>query len=108
MKRPCVPVVFALLVMSVLSHAQDYNESDNDDETSPQTAELYLRFDKQGGANVDLTIGEKPQDWDKIRDGLATSLHCPAHHFRSPAIDSYVVKGIDQWPPTKREEYLRS
>lgn len=107
MKRNRAGLLLMVLVLSVLGHAQDY-DSDEDDSDSPPSPMLSLRFDKQGSVAASLALVEKPDNWDKIRNSLATSLHCPDQSFHSPSTNISNFQTLKRWPAAKRENYLRA
>ena len=107
MNRNCAGLLLILVVLSVRGYAQDY-DSDDDDSDGPAPLVLSLRFDKQGSAAVRLDLVEKPDNWDKIRNSLSTSLHCPDERFHSPSTKGSTSQVLNRWPAATRENYLRA
>jgi hypothetical protein len=96
-----------ILLLCLAGHAQDYDDSDDDDTNAPDWAVLYLRFDQQGGASVDFTLPAKPANLDSFRLALAQSLHCPADHFVTPGVPSSAATMAGRWPAARRNQYLK-
>ena len=106
MNRNRAVLLLILLVLCVHCFAQDY-DSDSDSD-GPPSPELSLRFDKQGSGAVRLNLVEKPDNWDKIRSSLASSLHCPEQRFHSPSTNLSNSQALNRWSAATRENYLRA
>jgi len=107
MNRNRAGLLLILVVLSVRGYGQDY-DSDDDDSDGPPSPELSLRFDKPGSAAVRLNLVERPENWKKLRDSLASSLHCPEQRFHSPSTNGSSSQALNRWPAATRENYLRA
>lgn len=102
-----LPLLLALLVVSCL--AQDADDDSPDDGASLRaTATLWLAFDGQGAANVNLDVPKGPQSWDALRGSLAQALHCPVNHLNNPSDPASTFTSIPkQWTAAQRNRYLK-
>jgi hypothetical protein len=79
------PVTLLLALLALSCMAQDSNDESPDDGADFRTtATLWLAFDGQGAANVNLDLPKRPQSWDELRSSLGQALHCPVGQRRCP------------------------
>jgi len=102
-----LPLLLALLAVSCL--AQDVDDDSPDDGASFRaTATLWLAFDGQGAANVNLAVPKAPQSWDALRGSLAQALRCPVDHLNNPSDPASTFTSIPkEWTAAQRERYLK-
>jgi hypothetical protein len=107
MNRNRAALLLVLLVLSARGYAQG-DDSDDDDSDGPASPELSLRFDRPGSAAVRLDLVKKPDNWDTIRNGLGSSLHCPEQRFHSPSTNVSNSQTLNRLPVAARETYLHA
>jgi Zn-dependent protease with chaperone function len=106
MTRKCLAPLL-LLLLSLLGHAQDYGDPDDDDTEEAGSASLSLRFDRLGGAQVNFGLPERPNNWEAIRASVAAALHCPEQRFVAPELSTRTQEAMDGWTAARRDSYLR-
>ena len=71
-------------------------------------ATLFLAFDSQGAAKVNLDLAKSPQSWDALRGSLAQALHCPVEHLNNPSDAANTFTSIPKgWTESQRNRYLK-
>jgi Zn-dependent protease with chaperone function len=103
------PVTLLLALLALSCMAQDSNDESPDDGADFRTtATLWLAFDGQGAANVNLDLPKRPQSWDELRSSLGQALHCPVGQLNNPGDDGRGLTSLPkEWTASQRNRYLK-
>jgi Zn-dependent protease with chaperone function len=101
--RRLITALFLIALVSPFCMAQNANEDDDQD---IQSATLNLRFNAQGGADVNLYLYRKIDDWNPVIAATGAALHCPSANFAHPSIDPRVIQGMRRASEQQRAKYL--
>ena len=103
-------IVLGLLILSLVGHAQDFDDDDEDFAyPSGPFASLQLFSANAEAWQVTFSVPEKPQSWDNTRSALSHALSCPASKFHSPpALDLSTLRFTSKWTAKQRQQYEES
>lgn len=83
--------------------AQDYDDDPTDYDDPTSGAALWLRFDRQGALNANLSLPQKSASSDTLPGLLAQTLHCPMGAFKHP--DALEFSAPEKWSAARRERF---
>lgn len=104
-------IILSLLLLSLVGHAQDFDDDDDDDFAYPSGpfASLQLFSTDFKSWQVSFSVPDKPQSWDNIRFAFSHALGCPASKFHAPpAFDLSTLQFTSKWTPKQRQQYEES
>ena len=106
-RKRVLTLMLALLALACM--AQDSDDVSPDDGADFRTtATLWLAFDGQGTANVNLDLSKGPQSWDQLRSSLAQALRCPVDQLDNPSNDGRGLTSLPkEWTSSQRGRYLK-
>lgn len=101
-------VIFYILLLSFVGHAQDFDEEDDEDFAYPSGpfASLQLFSTDSKFWQVTFALPEKPESWSDIRSAVGQALHCPVGSFHAPpAFDVSRLPITSKWTTEQRQRY---